>query len=340
MWLADLCVIPDLLNSKERLTVDILRSTRVWAIVVAMALSCSGSVDALHKTPLVAPADASRPLLVFDVAEEYHTGLPRNFRTTNDSLPAENKPNTAGLADLHASGSGQFTAEGLKAVLARLGGQVTVFDLRQESHMIVNGLPVSWYATNNWANVGRAPFEIETSEEAEVQSIKKGEMLSVADTDAGQEDSNIKPPEKIKIETAMTERDCVTLSGAKYVRLMVTDHAYALDEEVDRFILAIRLLPKDGWVYFHCRAGRGRTTTFMTLYDMLRNASKVSLEDIAQRQKLLSGDYDVLKLDETGSWKAPYILDRIAFIRAFYEYARANPGGSPQLWTEWLKLGQ
>ena len=28
--------------------------------------------------------------------------------------------------------------------------------------------------------------------------------------------------------------------------------------------------------------------------------------------------------------------DRAAFVRAFYDYARANPGGHRQLWTEWL----
>jgi len=73
------------------------------------------------------------------------------------------------------------------------------------------------------------------------------------------------------------------------------------------------------------------------LYDMLRNASLVSLEDIVERQKILSRGYDVLQPDEPGNWKAPYAADRAAFIRAFYEYARANPNGRPQLWSEWLK---
>jgi hypothetical protein len=42
---------------------------------------------------------------------------------------------------------------------------------------------------------------------------------------------------------------------------------------------------------------------------------------------------------EPGSWKAPYTKDRTAFVRAFYNYARANPNGRPQLWSEWLKSG-
>ena len=75
----------------------------------------------------------------------------------------------------------------------------------------------------------------------------------------------------------------------------------------------------------------------MVLYDMLRNATRVSLEDIVRRQKLLGYDYDVLRPGGPGNWKAPYIEDRIAFVRAFYDYARANPHGRPQLWSEWLK---
>jgi len=75
----------------------------------------------------------------------------------------------------------------------------------------------------------------------------------------------------------------------------------------------------------------------MVLYDMLRNATRVSLEDIVRRQQLIGYDYDVLRPADPGSWKAPYTDDRIEFVRAFYDYARANPGGGPQLWSEWLK---
>ena len=77
----------------------------------------------------------------------------------------------------------------------------------------------------------------------------------------------------------------------------------------------------------------------MVLYDMLRNATRASLEDIVRRQKLLRYDYDVLRPAGPGNWKAPCMEDRIAFVRAFYNYARTNPNGRPQIWSEWLRSG-
>jgi hypothetical protein len=29
--------------------------------------------------------------------------------------------------------------------------------------------------------------------------------------------------------------------------------------------------------------------------------------------------------------------ERAEFVRVFYDYARVNPNGRPQLWNEWLK---
>ncbi|MFZ1056194.1 MAG: hypothetical protein WAN79_11025, partial [Opitutaceae bacterium] len=109
------------------------------------------------------------------------------------------------------------------------------------------------------------------------------------------------------------------------------------DEEVDRFIAEVRKLPAGAWAHFHCRAGKGRTTTFMALYDMLRNARTVSLLDIDRRQSDLVGDYDLLgKEGETGA-RQGVAAARAAFVRMFYDYAKANPDGRPLLWSEWLK---
>src|SRR5881296_4452618 len=127
------------------------------------------------------PRSPDPPVLIWDIDLKLANALPRNFRTTNDPLE-QNKgetPSTTGLSDLRASGSGEFTPESLKLVLTRTRGPVTVFDLRQETHIFVNDLPVSWYASRDWANVGRGQSAIEADEAARVQSLKPGSKIDV-----------------------------------------------------------------------------------------------------------------------------------------------------------------
>ncbi|MGC2352677.1 MAG: hypothetical protein WA496_04700 [Candidatus Udaeobacter sp.] len=296
----------------------------------------------MQKNPPVHLADADSLVAIWDIALKLANALPRNLRTTDDPLKASKgeTPATIGLSDLRASGSGEFSPEGLKLLLARTRGPVTVFDLRQETHIFVNDLPVSWYASRDWANVGRSQSAIEADEVSRVQSLEPGSQIVIRPGEAvkkGRASSSM--PQRVAVERASTERNIVGAAGASYVRLTVTDHARPLDDEVDRFILAVRALPENAWAHFHCEAGLGRTTTFMVLYDIMRNANRVSLEDIVRRQKILGYDYDVLQPDEPGNWRAPYAADRAAFVRAFYDYARANPNGRPQLWSEWLQSG-
>ncbi len=319
----------------------VFASRRVW-LVLLLAPAALFSATLVQKNPPVRPADTDSPVLIWDVDPKLAKSLPRNFRTTDDPIKANKGqiPAETGLADLRASGSGEFTADGLKLLLARTRGPVTVFDLRQETHIFVNGLPVSWFATRDWANVGRSQGAIEADESARVESLKSGSKIVVRPGAVVKKPgATPSTPQNVTVEHASTEREFVKPNHAAYVRVTVTDHCRPLDKEVDGFVLAVRALPENSWAHFHCEAGRGRTTIFMVAYDMLRNANRVSLEDIVRRQKLLGYDYDVLRPADRGSWKAPYTDDRIAFVRTFYNYARANPNGRPQLWSEWLKSG-
>jgi protein-tyrosine phosphatase len=290
-----------------------------------------------QKSPPARSPDA--PLLVWDLDPTITAGF-RNFRTSNDPLKPKadgSLPSAAGLTSLHESGSSEFSPAGLKAMLAKFSGPVTVFDLRQEDHGFINDTPVSWFATNNWANVGKGHAEVVAEEQARLAGLPPGAPVTIADDKAKKGEGAAASGPATPVVSAETERELVTAAGANYVRITVSDHCRPTDEEVDRFITAVRQLPPDAWAHFHCRAGRGRTTTFMALYDMLRNAGQVSLQDIDQRQSLLAGDYDLLSKEGEPNARAAEAADRAAFVRAFYDYAKANPNGEPRLWTEWLK---
>jgi protein-tyrosine phosphatase len=288
------------------------------------------------------PRSSDPPVLIWDIDLKLANDVPRNFRTTNDR-PNESSGKitvATGLSDLRASGSGEFSFKGLKALLPRTQGPVTVFDLRQETHLFVNDLPLSWYASHDWANVGRTQADIEKQEAQQVQSFKPGSDIDVRPGQPVKHgDGSSVTPQRVTVQRASTERDVVESAGAHYVRVAVTDHACPLDSAVDEFVIAVRALPQNAWAHFHCEAGLGRTTTFMVLYDMLRNANRVSIDDIVQRQKILSKGYDVLQPPDADDWKAPYAADRAKFVHAFYDYARTNPNGRPKLWSEWLKAG-
>jgi hypothetical protein len=62
------------------------------------------AVTLVQKTP---------PVLIWDIDLTLARALPRNIGTADDPLKAsdDKTPSTSGLIDLHASGSGEFTAE-------------------------------------------------------------------------------------------------------------------------------------------------------------------------------------------------------------------------------------
>src|SRR5260370_33703893 len=200
------------------------------ALVLTSAVSFSATL--VQKAPPVRPADADSRVLIWVLDRSMAADLPRNFRTTNDPIKANKGqiPSDTGLADLRASGSGEFTADGLKLLLERTRAPVTVFDLRQETHIFVNGLPISWFATRDWANVGRSQGAIEADESARVESLKPGRRIVIRAA-AAVKKPGVTPStsQNVTAEHASTEREFVKPNHAAYVRVAVTDQCRPLD---------------------------------------------------------------------------------------------------------------
>ena len=271
----------------------------------------------------------SNPALIFDGGAQ----LPVQFRDTA-SIYTKEAVSLENISALNISGSCQYSEAQLENVVKRIGstGSFTVYlvDLRQESHVFINGIPVSWYAAYDWANVGRSLEWIESDETLHLIRMVAARSIIVSTLVKGKDGQfSTKDPVTVEVQDATTEMGLAHQLGVDYIRIPVSDHCRPTDDMVDRFVTFIRGLEANAWLHFHCHGGDGRTTTFMTLYDMIRNAGNVALQDIMGRQSLI-GEYDLFK----GSSEV-YKL-RTEFISAFYAYVK-DGGYASASWTEWVK---
>lgn len=264
--------------------------------------------------------------------------LPRNFRTTafpfKDSTVA---PSRAGLDPLGISGSGQFSFEQFDVMRRNLPNNLVVVDLRQEYHGYLNGVAGCWFSYRDAANKGLNSSQVTSGEAKVLAGVRNQKEITLGmsitkDKDGGfivDKNSTIIP------KTVFSEQELMASRGCGYLRIACTDHLRPPDSAVERFVYFMRELKPDVWVHFHCRAGKGRTTTFMLMFDMLRNAHMLNFETLAKRQNLIGGsDFTGKGSIETG-WKKDINLERQEFLHRFYEYAKANPGGLPQSWLQW-----
>jgi protein-tyrosine phosphatase len=277
-------------------------------------------------------------ILIIDF--ENTSELPKNFRTTRNGYQSEGRPPVtwSGLDQLNASAARQFSELDLITSLDQMSGQVCIVDLRQESHAFADGRPVSWYGLRNQSNAGKTDQQIADLEGSLVSEMASRGTIKlsgiVRKTSGRIEETSLQEIEVVRSET---ERELVERMGLKYVRFPVTDHQHPSGLTVDRFVDFVGSLPEDAWLHFHCRSGKGRSSTFMVLYDMFHNAGEVSLEDIICRNALM-GSKDISKISNLQAklWKNEMATKRHAFVAAFYSYM-VDPAGYGRLrWTEWL----
>ncbi|EAU66412.1 protein-tyrosine phosphatase 2 [Stigmatella aurantiaca DW4/3-1] len=239
--------------------------------------------------------------------------------------------------ELTCSGSAQFSEAGWKDVQKRLGvprKRLYVIDLRQESHGFLNGAAISWYAQTNWGGAGLSDEQALMLEALRLTILEHSERIQlgrVEDVKRGTPRLFTEWPR----HTVVSEERLLDLPKGHYIRLPVTDHTRPSDAAVERFIRLIRELPPQVHLHFHCRGGKGRTSTFLALYDMLRHADRLSYDALLERQRQWN-DYDLRKTADPASPKAPFIQERTQFLENFYRYARDNPGGAPASWLQWL----
>lgn len=261
-----------------------------------------------------------------------------NFRRCDSPFQRPGVAPRTGLDGLGISGSAQPNAPGLTAVRVQVQPRpLVVVDLRRESHGFLNGDGVSWYADRDVCNLGLPRAEVQADEEARLAAVRAAAQVTVYRVDKKVEDviTELTPRQVVPAEV-LTEAQMVSGQASSSFRLPNRDHYAPEDREVDDFVAFVRALAPDDWVHYHCHGGDGRTTSFMAMHDMMRNAGQVSFEDIVLRQYLLGG-IDLARLPEPPSWKRDPAAERLAFLRRFHRYCREEGPAFTQTWSDWSR---
>jgi protein-tyrosine phosphatase len=268
-------------------------------------------------------AQASDVNLVLE-SLNYNNIIPKNFRKTSDLTIIKDNKNLKlnGLDKLNISGSQQFSENNLPLLIKAIGTSlpITVMDLRQESHGFINEFAVSWADARNNANVGLTKEQVLLDEANKLKSIK----LNVPITFYNHPKQTIIPT-KVQDEKELTQSKSLS-----YNRITVRDGGIPTDDMVDYFVESIKAQPQNSWLHFHCKQGIGRTSTFMIMYDMIKNHKEVSEKNIIERQLALA-NYNENTL------KSFHNNERMSFLKSFYDYCKINGDSFNIKWSEWKK---
>lgn len=288
---------------------------------VVQEVSAGAQAPAVVKNP---------PKLALKIDRADVNQLPRNFRMGSDKYVGVTKtgimPTRKGMDTMNVSASSCFSEKELEAILKKVPVKPSQFydvDLRGESHGYLNGTAVSWFANHDWGNDGRTEDIIIPLEKEQLASLKDSTVKSIYRFD--DKKNVLLSPIYVNYNKVRTEEKMVKQHGVNYFRLTLQDHFRPDDPDVDKFLEFYKSLPKDAWLHYHCYAGMGRTTIFMVMHDILKNAKDVSFDDIIQRQKLI-GIVDLSEIpDKKKNYGRKAYIERYQFVQHFYDYVKENP---------------
>lgn len=311
-----------------------LRSSLLFALSCLFIISTNACAKANCDGSL------NHPCVVQDTTDD--TKTIKNYRDAQMVISAY-KGNVAGLDGLWLSASAAPSEHDLKTIADNIETsthnkvkRIIDLDLREESHAYLNGEAITLNSDHNWINKGKTHQQSVADEETWMQAIAQMDKIDNVLTAQQFKDNQFDAGVTVKVKSVQSEKKLAEDDGYEYIRLTVTDHMRPNDIETDRFVSLIKTLPKNTWLYLHCRGGEGRSTTFMAMYDMLQNADKVSFDDIIKRQASVEPYYDLFHTEHKDPDKAYYYRERLIFLQHFYQFASDYRRGYEGSWSTWV----
>lgn len=283
----------------------------------------------------------ARRSLIFNECDK----LPTRFRSCLDS-PHQHSPvyqepvdestpklNLTGYQDTKMSGSSQFCLGQIDWMRERWkGDDVMVVELRMEAHGFIDDQAIGFFCPKNWDLYHSDTSGLKEREEKDLKGLSAVGKANIFTKISGTE--VIVDEQEVKFSTTVTEEQALRDRNIKYARLYVPDHRRPRDSEVQQFL---DLHDPTIWFHFHCKGGRGRTTTAMIMRDMLINPH-VPSADIIERNNVY-GSIDITNLDRLrGTFKEGPAKERLEFILMFHTFAKLFSIDSRLSWTRFLSL--
>lgn len=232
--------------------------------------------------------------------------------------------NKEGLDDLHAFGSGIIDFDDFMPGYTGDISNVYVVNLIPRPLFYYNNHYLEWYGNSSLDKLLGTP----------VYSQLKLFLLKCRDRLKGKISSDSDQ------NRVRTEEEMVHSLGAHYFMPLTGEVKWPTDVSyVDDFITFCEKLPEDAVVYFHCSHGKGRTTTFLVLFDIFKNHKQnIPLEDIVNRHYCLGRQnlFDT-SFRKNGTWTQEALNARKEFIVKFYDYMTSPEGYGHQSWSQWHK---
>ncbi len=260
---------------------------------------------------------------------------PKNFRILS----------SAGDESLRASASGVLSKGQFEYLIAKLNSdavpgtlgetkKIHVVDTSSHAHGFVNNMQVIWLDQAVLSELDdRASEDLESDLLAGLKRAKKLTLYTVPassqEVDLNLSDVLKLGGQKIQVQAdaAETEQQYLKTKRILYTRIPITgkDLAKIENKQIEQFTKLVRKIKKEEWLHFHNEEGASNLSQALLIVDVLRNASRTSLEDILSRQNALNTE---VKLENIS------ITPRLEQI---YSYAKEQAPDFKKPFTNWHK---